>query len=114
MIRLQRKIAHLQNVLDRRYTINNPLPVLMDPMGIPVVLPVVEVGVPEPEPDIPLWRNNQKNSLMFQKKNYNNEKTNTRHWKINSPVSNYINLLKKTESEKSLIKKYFGIINEWS
>ena len=49
MIRLQRKIAHLQNVLDRRYTINNPLPVL-----IPVVLPVVDVVVPEPEPDIPL------------------------------------------------------------
>ena len=49
MIRLQRKIAHLQNVLDRRYTINNPLPVL-----IPVILPVVEVVVPEPEPDIPL------------------------------------------------------------
>jgi len=49
MIRLQRKIAHLQNVLDRRYTINNPLPVL-----IPVVLPVVDVVVPEPEPNIPL------------------------------------------------------------
>ena len=47
MIRLQRKIAHLQNVLDRRYTINNPLPVL-----IPVVLPVVVV--PELEPEIPL------------------------------------------------------------
>ena len=54
MIRLQRKIAHLQNVLDRRYTINNPLPVLMDPMGIPVILPVVDVVVPEPEPNIPL------------------------------------------------------------
>ena len=49
MIRLQKKIAHLQNVLDRRYTINNPLPVL-----IPVVLPVVDVVVPEPEPHIPL------------------------------------------------------------
>ena len=38
MIRLQKKIAHLQNVLDRRYTINNPLPVL-----IPIVLPPPEI-----------------------------------------------------------------------
>ena len=62
MIRLQKKIAHLQNVLDRRYTINNPVPPLIDvhseymilnarppPPSLPIIEPIIEPPPPEVE-----------------------------------------------------------------